>query len=130
MFATTKKAMKNAVAFRFNKAFNSECKNKLFELSNCLEGAAKEAGSPVVFEGRESFVYISNDFKMIYIILKSGSRYGFGIDTVRTFGDFTEGFSSFKKEAIEQAVNEVLNKNEFLVVKDINRELNLWHRCA
>lgn len=104
--------------------FNSKLKKDLFNLSDALETASKEAGSPIVAQVKGAFIYIKD--RMIYIYTESGSGYGFGIDLVRSFDDFTKGFNKYKRRAIEKSLNDILESNKYYPTKDPKHELDSW----
>lgn len=119
-----KKSVKISLARVYNNTFNSKLKKDLFNLSDALETASKEAGSPIVAQVKGAFIYIKD--RMIYIYTESGSGYGFGIDLVRSFDDFTKGFNKYKRRAIEKSLNDILESNKYYPTKDPKHELDSW----
>ena len=119
------KTVKTSLARAYNNTFNSQLKKDLFNLSDALEAASIEAGSPIMakVEGK-ALLYIKD--RMIYIYTESGSGYGFGVDTLRSFGDFTKSFSGYKKRAIEKALKEIWESNKYYSTKNPKSELDAW----
>ena len=120
-----KKSIKNELSRKYNNAFNSKLKNDLFGLADTLETASIEAGSPIMakVEGKAMIYFKDN---MIYIYIESGSGYGFGIDLLRSFSDFTKSFSGYKRRAIEKALNDIWESNKYYPTKDPKRDLDAW----
>lgn len=120
-------SLKNGMSCAFNNIFNSPLKRDLFHLANALEQLSEETGSAIVssVEGK-ALVYITEDRKMVYIYTESGSGYGFGIDLLRSFRDFTKDFSTYKRRAIEKALKQIWWNNKYYESQDPKKELNLW----
>lgn len=129
MLNKIKKSVKNSVSLVYNNAFNSQLKKDLFHLANALEQLSEETESSIIssVEGK-ALVYITKDRKMVYVYVESGSGYGFGIDTLKSFGDFTKEFSVYKREAIEEALKEVWLNNKYYLTNNPKHELDLWLR--
>ena len=117
-----KKSVKNTLSRKYNNTFNSKLKNDLFDLADTLETASIEAGYPIIakVEGK-AMIYFKDH--MVYIYTESGSGYGFGVDLLRSFGDFTKTFSSYKRRAIEKAI---WTCNNYYASKDPKHELDSW----
>ena len=118
-------SLKNGMSCAFNNIFNSPLKRDLFHLANALEQLSEETGSSIIssVEGK-ALVYITEDRKMVYIY--TGSGYGFGIDLLRSFRDFTKDFSTYKRRAIEKALKQIWWNNKYYESQDPKKELNLW----
>ena len=121
------KSLKTAMSCVYNNAVNSPLKKDLFHLANALEQLSEETGSAIVssVEGK-ALVYITEDRKMVYIYTESGSGYGFGVDLLRSFRDFTKDFSTYKRRAIEKALKQIWWNNKYYESQDPKKELNLW----
>lgn len=121
------KSLKNAVSCAYNNIFNSPLKKDLFHLANVLEQLSEETGSSIIssVEGK-ALVYITEDRKMVYIYTEPGSGYGFGIDLLRSFRDFTKDLSTYKRRAIEKALKQIWWNNKYYESQDPKKELNLW----
>ena len=123
------KSLKNAMSCVYNNAVNSPLKKDLFHLANALEQLSEETGSSIVssVEGK-ALVYITRDRKMIYVYVESGSGYGFGIDKLKSFNDFTKEFSTYKRRAIEKALKEIWRRNKYYASNNPKQDLDLWLR--
>ena len=123
------KKLKNAMSCVYNNAVNSPLKKDLFHLANALEQLSEETGSSIVssVEGK-ALVYITRDRKMIYVYVESGSGYGFGIDKLKSFNDFTKEFSTYKRRAIEKALKEIWRRNKYYASNNPKQDLDLWLR--
>ena len=121
------KSLKNAMSCVYNNAVNSPLKKDLFHLANALEQLSEETGSSIVssVEGK-ALVYITRDRKMIYVYVESGSGYGFGIDKLKSFNDFTKEFSTYKRRAIEKALKEIWRRNKYYASNNPKQDLDLW----
>ena len=121
------KSLKNAMSCVYNNAVNSPLKKDLFHLANALEQLSEEKGSSIVssVEGK-ALVYITRDRKMIYVYVESGSGYGFGIDKLKSFNDFTKEFSTYKRRAIEKALKEIWRRNKYYASNNPKQDLDLW----
>ena len=121
------KSLKTAIACVYNNTCNTPLKRDLFHLANALEQLSEETGSSIIssVEGK-ALVYITEDRKMVYIYTESGSGYGFGIDLLRSFRDFTKDFSTYKRRAIEKALKQIWWNNKYYESQDPKKELNLW----
>ena len=121
------KSLKTAISCVYNNTCNTPLKRDLFHLANALEQLSEETGNPIIssVEGK-ALVYITKDRKMVYVYTESGSGYGFGIDLLRSFRDFTKDFSTYKRRAIEKALKQIWWNNKYYETKDPNHELELW----
>ena len=122
-----KKSVKISLARVYNNVFGSKLKRDLFNMADAYEAASIEAGSAVVSTvNGKALIGIDKEGKNLYIYVESGSGYRFGLDLLRSFGDFTKGFNKYKKSAIEKAIVDVRLKNSCYKTKDINGEVNNW----
>ena len=121
------KSLKNAVSCVYNNTCNTPLKRDLFHLANALEQCSEKTGTAIVssVEGK-ALVYITKDHKMIYIYTESGSGYGFGIDLLKSFADFTKEFSTYKRRAIEKALKEIWRRNKYYASNNPKQDLDLW----
>ena len=121
------KSVKNGMSCAFNNAFNSPLKKDLFHLANVLEQLSEETGSSIIssVEGK-ALVYITEDRKMVYVYVESGSGYGFGIDKLKSFNDFTKGFNKYVRRELEKALKQIWWNNKYFTTSDPKHELDIW----
>lgn len=120
-------SLKNGMSCAFNNIFNSPLKRDLFHLANALEQLSEETGSAIIssVEGK-ALVYITRDRKMIYVYVESGSGYGFGIDKLKSFNDFTKEFNVYVRRELEKALKQIWWNNKYFTSNDPEHEVDMW----
>ena len=121
------KSLKNALSCAYNNVFNSPLKKDLFHLANALEQCSEKTGTSIIssVEGK-ALVYITKDRKMVYVYVESGSGYGFGIDKLKSFNDFTKGFNVYVRRELEKALKQIWWNNKYYTSNDPEHEVDMW----